>query len=245
MSAEWDDDISQLNLSEFEKNGLQIYRNYNQAFTRHREKLFAEKVNQIAYDPSALKSVLETVTKEDQRILPIVACAYADDLLLAMFKEHISKDVPGGLSAIFGSYGPLSSFSSRIKLAYMFRLMSLDLIQDLDKLRKVRNQIAHGWSMSSLENFYQREPIIGLHPIEAMLTERDELAALLVQSDPLITFRVRLLWLLARITYEARLFAHAKRERLEPHSALYGTHKPDLLGVVSKLALSATRGLAQ
>jgi len=38
MGMDWDPDIAALKLSDVEKNGLQVHRNYSRAFEKHRNK---------------------------------------------------------------------------------------------------------------------------------------------------------------------------------------------------------------
>jgi hypothetical protein len=114
MSERWDDDIAAMNLTEFEKNGLQVYRNYNKAFERAKETRFAEIIDSEDIDTGRLTTIFEHFLSEDVRFLPVIACAFADELLKEMFIKWISADVPGGPKSLFTQYGPLSSLFHRI-----------------------------------------------------------------------------------------------------------------------------------
>ena len=48
-------------------------------------------------------------------------------------------------SRIFENNGPLSTMSSRIKLAHALGLYSDPIHDELDHLREIRNAFAHGW----------------------------------------------------------------------------------------------------
>lgn len=52
--------------------------------------------------------------------------------------------------------GPLSSFSSKIELAYAFRLISKNLYDSLNALRKIRNDAAHSSSPFSLKEMSEK-----------------------------------------------------------------------------------------
>ena len=242
MSEFWDEDISVLNLSDAEKNGLQVYRNYKRAFDVHAEKVFAEEIDAEPFDTESLERVLALITKEDVRFLPVVACAYCDDLLKAMFKAELPEDVPGGASALFGPYGPLSTLFNRLQLAAVFNMLSPDLINDLDRIRKARNDISHSWDISAFQEFFTKGVVSNLYPVDSLLAkETEKLPLFSTEIDPLKAFRVRLIWLTARFTYEVTYYPRAKRCRLLPVSALFGPNHPNRLSKVSDLALKASK----
>ena len=138
----WDKDIANLDMSEEEKNGLQVFRNYKRSFNDHAEKSFTEEIDGESFDVEHLERVLALIADEDARFLPVIACAYADNLLEAMFKAEMPDDVPGGKSALFGPYGPLSSLFNRLQLAFVFNMLSPDVVRDLIRTRRRGNDQA-------------------------------------------------------------------------------------------------------
>ena len=58
MPEQWDDDIAALSMSDVEKNGLQIYRNYSRAFENDLRKKFVAGVDKTKVDIEQLKSVM-------------------------------------------------------------------------------------------------------------------------------------------------------------------------------------------
>ena len=78
MSEDWDADIAATTLSDAEKNGLQIYRNYNKSFNDAREKQFSAGIDQTPLDLTSLREVLLLIAKDDIRFVPVIACAFAD-----------------------------------------------------------------------------------------------------------------------------------------------------------------------
>jgi len=44
---------------------------------------------------------------------------------------------------LFGSFRPLSSFSSKIVMAYALGIIPLELYEELEKIRHIRNEFAH------------------------------------------------------------------------------------------------------
>lgn len=206
MSEKWDDDIAAMNLTPFEKNGLQVYRNYNKAFERAREIKFAEAIDSENADVGKLTSVFEHFLSEDVRFLPVIACAFGDELLKEMFIKWIAGDVPGGPKSLFNQYGPLSSLFHRIQLAHAFDFASADLLIDLDKIRKSRNQIAHFWDIGSLKEFFETGPASTIFAIDGLFGNYPDFAEKLDRLDGAKRFRARLIWLVARLFYETRFY---------------------------------------
>ena len=171
---QWDKDIAEMPLSDGEKDGLQIYRNYTQAFDEHAEKEFSKLIDSEPFDSSELERILGLIAAEDARFLPVLACAYADDVMKAMLEAQIPKTVPGGASRLFSAYGPFSDLFRKIQLAYVFQLVSSDVLTDLDKLRDARNKLSHTWDISKLDDFFSRSPVKDAFPIETMIGERTD-----------------------------------------------------------------------
>jgi DNA-binding MltR family transcriptional regulator len=70
------------------------------------------------------------------------ASIIAEDLRTALLSRMrpISKRLEREL---FEGYGPLSSFASRIAMAFAFGVVSKDIRDDMDTIRKIRNTFAH------------------------------------------------------------------------------------------------------
>jgi hypothetical protein len=125
---EWfDPDIAAMELGYDEKAGLQIYRNYTRSFEKHAIKRFIETIDREELDLKDLNQLINLIAKEDARFLPVIVCAFADNLLTDVFKSVLPDDIPGGISGMFGGYGPLSSFAKKIQMAYAFDVLSSDL----------------------------------------------------------------------------------------------------------------------
>ncbi len=246
MSDFWDKDIATLDLSDEEKNGLQVFRNYKRSFDEHAEKLFTREIDNESFDLERLERVLALIVDEDARFLPVIACAYADDLLEIMFKAEIPDRVPGGKSALFGSYGPLSSLFNRLQLAFVFNMLSPDVVRDINRIRRIRNDLSHSWDISAFKGFFSKGAISELFPIDMLLAEQpDKLPEFSKTIGSLQAFRIRLVWLMARLTYETAYYSRAKRQRLDPLSALFGPNHPKWLSKVSDLAMKASKQVMQ
>lgn len=243
QDEDWiDPDIRAMQLGYGEKSGLQIYRNYTAAFEGEAIKRFRAALADKPGDYAVLEKLLHLLATEDIRFLPVIACGYADDTLKTLFKAVIPDDVPGGKSDMLTGYGPLSDLSKRIKLAHAFGVLSSDLMAALDRVRSTRNRISHDWDLTKIEDFHMTGPISDLPAIESMLAERvEDFPDLAAELDSQSAFRVRLIWLMGRVTYEASLYHAAKLGGLDPFRALYADGGTAWLAQVSRTCMEATR----
>ena len=242
MADSWDLDIAALNLTDVEKNGLQVFRNYTKAFEKSAAARFVSESNSVQYDTSKLDGVLSLLVEEDVRFLPVIACSFADEQLEGMFKREIPSGVPGGRQSMLSGYGSLSRFSQRIQVAFAFSWMGHDVLEELDKLRKIRNDTSHSWDINSLRG--QLDTLIDsrMMRIEEQLGDGIQLPEKFWENlSKEALLRVRLLWLLGRCFYESHLFASATKQRLNPHMALYGEAKTNLLVSVAAKCVAATK----
>ena len=240
---EWDEDIAALNMSDVEKNGLQIYRNYTKAFEREQAKKFAAEVDAESHEVSRLDKVCHAIASDDERLIPVIACAFADEALDEMYKREIPKGIPGGRDSLFSGYGPFSSLSKRIQVACAFEWMSEDILKDMDSLRKVRNKFSHLWDHESLSGYADKAPTSDISPIETMFKDHEERLLLsgVEKLDAVGRLRVRIIWLLGRLYYEALLYPRAIKQRMNPYMALYGESHPEILSRVAGVCSEYTR----
>jgi hypothetical protein len=84
---------------------------------------------------------IKQLVGESDRGAALVGIAYLDDLLAGLFRAHmLTKKVSEGL---LEGFAPLSTFSSRIDVAYCLGWIGPETYRDLHLLRKVRNEFAH------------------------------------------------------------------------------------------------------
>lgn len=242
MADFWDPDIAALDLTDVEKNGLQVFRNYTNAFEKKAAERFVSESNSTEYDTSSLKGILNLLVTEDIRFLPVIACSFSDELLEEMFKREIPSGVPGGRTSMLSGYGSLSRFSQRIQVAYAFDWMSPDLLEELDKLRRIRNNTSHSWDFDSVRKELNLLIDGRMTRIEEQLGDGTRLPKQFWEGmSREAIFRVRLMWLLGRCFYESHLFAAAMKRRLNPQLALYGDARTNLLIGVSALCVAFTK----
>lgn len=242
MTTGHDSDIAALKLSEVEKNGLQVYRNYTNAFEVEREKRFVDSVMADVRVLCDLSSVLQLVATEEPRSLPVIACAFADDHLKTMFRREIPSEVPGGRSELLSGFGPLARLSQRVQMAYAFGWLSNDVLVEVDHLRKVRNDVSHKWDMALLESRLLQLIDQRQHRIEEWLGDGVRLPEGFHETlTPVQKLRVRLVWLLGRLTYETQLWVPALKSNLVPSKVLYGPRAPAFLSQIAAACVEVTR----
>lgn len=247
MPEEWDNDIASMKLSDVEKNGLQVYRNYQRAFATQAEKTFAAEVDAdtASLDLTALERVMNHLAIEDARFLPVIMCTFVDDLLKAMFKSELPDGIPGGKSDMFGPYGPLSNLFNRLQLAFAFDMLSQDLVRDLDRVRKARNDLSHTWDIEAHKEFFAGGSVSEIFPVDELLVEDGYLNNSVLQNDdPLKKFRMRLTWMIARLAYEVPWYSLAKKRRLDANNALYGPNKPKKLSEIAGMAMASCKRIS-
>jgi len=240
-NADWfDADIAALDLGYGEKAGLQIYRNYTQSFEDHAIKKLVEVLDTERLDLDDYQELADRIVHEDGRYLPVIICAFADDLLKKVFKKALPEGIPGGKASMLSGYGPLSDLAKRIQLAYAFDVLSADLMNELDRVRSVRNRLSHSWNISDLRQFFEGGQLDNIYPVEELLAEREGLADLKGPFEPLTAFRIRMVWIVGRMVYEAAAYHRAKSVRLQPQKALYAKPGTKWLTAVGKIAMKST-----
>lgn len=238
----WDNDINELSLSDFEKNGLQVYRNYSAAFLKQKEKIAKGEIDLVNEDIVPLEKVLESLIHLELMMIPIIICSFADNELSGMFKREIPQNIPAGKDSLFGSYGPLSGLSSQIKVAYCFDCISQDLLSDLDLLRKVRNDISHNWDLDVFKSFHIEDRMQSIFPFENLLPDSGHIKNYDFEKlSDYKRFRIRGVWIVARIFYESLYYYKVKKMLIGPIPFLYGENRPKILTEIADLAMKTTK----
>lgn len=232
---EWDKDIAGMSLSDIEKDGLQVHRNYTKKFDEQRELQFKAAVDHKPPDIEDLVEVFDLIREEDIRFVPVIACAFADNELAKMFKRYLPKDIPGGTKNMLRHPGPISSLSSRIQHAWAFDMIHTDVLTALDKLRQHRNKISHSWNPAELTDFFET-PLPLMDDIENTVIHvlRKDGEDFEFNSEE--SLRVRTIWLLARLFYEAQFYQLAKMANHRPFDVLYGARSPKALWTIAEAA---------
>jgi hypothetical protein len=85
--------------------------------------------------------MLDAADRETDRGAALLMSSFAETALGGFLLSKVSDDEVRG--SLFGSNGPLSSFSQRIAVAYAFGFISREHFDNLTIVRRVRNHFAH------------------------------------------------------------------------------------------------------
>ena len=111
------------------------YKRALRAYETERQEQFAAEVDAIPFDVSDLRRAMSQLAREDIRLIPVIACAFADTELEKMFKQFLPDNIPGGKSSMLGRFGPISNLFALIQFAFAFDMVHPDVLMALDKLR--------------------------------------------------------------------------------------------------------------
>lgn len=84
----------------------------------------------------------QELSKETDRGCALMAASFLDYTLEKTLRDKLVGN-KNHLDRLFDFNGPLGTFSSRIKLSYSIGLIPKEIMNDLDLIRKVRNEFGH------------------------------------------------------------------------------------------------------
>lgn len=90
--------------------------------------------------------LFETLSKESDRGMVLISASFLEESLEALLRARFSIRYPKSKSSIdplFDTFGPLYSFSAKIKICYAIDLIGGWMYRDLEIVRKLRNKFAH------------------------------------------------------------------------------------------------------
>jgi len=93
---------------------------------------------------------LDRFNKESDRGAVLVAGTMLDERLKEILKSFLS-DSKSTLNLIEGFNAPLGTFSSRIAACFSLGLIQKNEFDELNIIRKIRNEFAHTWDNASFE----------------------------------------------------------------------------------------------
>jgi hypothetical protein len=98
-----------------------------------------------------VNSLMRALHNLDERGLILSLAAFAEDSLGALLKSFLltnqaARDLLEGFNA------PLGTLSSRIRAAHALGLITKDQYEDLEHLRKIRNEFSHTWKPISFSD---------------------------------------------------------------------------------------------
>ena len=93
---------------------------------------------------------------------PLMAASWVDDALETYLRGYFSKDQKLA-DELFGFDRPLGTFGTRVKVAYLLGLISSEVREDLETIRRIRNELAHLRGKFSFKKVEIRRKCAQLH----------------------------------------------------------------------------------
>jgi DNA-binding MltR family transcriptional regulator len=139
-------------------------------------------LSDTADDGNTMRDELfEALSRESDRGLILVSASYLDEALERLLRarfliEH--KKSKSMIDPLFNTFGPLSTFSAKIKVSYAIDLIEKWVYRDFEILRKLRNEFAHSIGpavFDSAEVVKLTEKLVGAdHAVTAMERKKPE-----------------------------------------------------------------------
>lgn len=109
--------------------------------------------------------LFDTLLNESERGSIIIGTTKVEEQLEKYIRKILPNDSKTYTKKLLDYPGVLSSFSSKIELAYAFRLIDKNLYTSLNALRKIRNEAAHSSNSFSISEIRGRfEEVFNLGP---------------------------------------------------------------------------------
>ncbi|WP_051201454.1 MltR family transcriptional regulator [Christiangramia portivictoriae] len=108
-----------------------------------------------------VKKVRNQLNNETDRGCCLMAVSYLDFELERMLKEKLVGSKKH-LNLLFDFNGPLGSFSSKINLSFSLGFISKPTLDDLNIIRKIRNEFGHSYELLNFNSDFIASRIIGL-----------------------------------------------------------------------------------
>lgn len=90
-------------------------------------------------EQAAFKAMFE----DSDRGAAIVAASFVENFIEYKLRHLMRSDDANVLGSTFEQDGPLATFSSKIKMGFLLRLLGKKARNELDTIRKIRNYFAH------------------------------------------------------------------------------------------------------
>ena len=91
-----------------------------------------------------LGEFLSSFNKESDRGAVLIAASILDEWIVEIIESYLIKD-KASKELLYGFNAPLGTFSSRIKAAYSMGLIEKKEYEEINIIRKIRNEFGHNW----------------------------------------------------------------------------------------------------
>jgi DNA-binding MltR family transcriptional regulator len=130
-----------------------------------KHKLFIEKNADFKIRQ---KELVSTLLLESERGSVLAATALIEEDLEILLRKSFTVEKPKIkkiVDPLFSGFGPLSTFSAKIKLSYVIGLIDKQLYEDIEIFRDIRNHFAHTYRAATFEDQTVKDKLkkIGAH----------------------------------------------------------------------------------
>lgn len=103
--------------------------------------------NAKKYNFDFLDELISTLEKESDRGTILICASTIDCILEDLIKKYLNqnKDRKNEIEKLFEYPNPLNSFASKIQMSYCLGLIEKNCFEDFERIRKIRNVLAHGY----------------------------------------------------------------------------------------------------
>jgi DNA-binding MltR family transcriptional regulator len=135
--------------------------------------------------------LVEDLERETDRGVALLAVAFLDDVLDLLLRASFVDDSEA-VNRLIGPGRPLESFGSRAHISYCMGLLGLDVYNDINLIREIRNDFAHrqptNFEQPDIKLKCTRLRCVApmLHEIEACSTRERFIASVVVIANHLI-----------------------------------------------------------
>lgn len=100
---------------------------------------------------ASLNKFLSVVAKHDDAAMVLALATFIEDTLGRLLLAYL-RDCKASKELVEGFNAPLGTLGTRTKAAFAFGLLNKQQYQDIEILRKIRNQFAHNWEGVALDS---------------------------------------------------------------------------------------------
>ena len=160
-------------------------------------------MNKSEPEVDQLAALLNAFNQENDRGAALVAAAFIDQRLLEILQAFCA-DAPETNRLLKSNNAPLSTFANRCLAAYCLGLIQRNEFQEINIIRKIRNEFGHQWShinFQSKQIFDLCNKLPWLGPMEF-----EE------ENNPRMRFNAAVATLLSDLLWRSRLVKEQKRQ---------------------------------
>jgi len=110
-----------------------------------------EMTNKFYEDPSLYIRFLDHIKEETDRGAVLSGAALLEEMLGELISRFL-RNVKSTKDLLNGFNAPIGTFSARIKMAHSLGLITDEEYENIEKVRKIRNFLAHEWDNVSFDN---------------------------------------------------------------------------------------------